>query len=181
MARIGIFFGSETGRTRLLAKQIAKKLSAEHGLSPEKPLNIGRTGLEEFLACDAMILGLPTLGDGELPGQTCGLEQPSWEEFLPTLPADALAGKVVAIFGLGDQEKYPDHFVDAIGLLYDALTDCGARVVGRWPTEGYTFTASAAVDGDHFLGLAIDQHAQAGLTDARVDQWLSEIVPALSA
>ena len=45
-----------------------------------------------------MILGLPTLGDGELPGQSCGLEQPSWEEFLPTLPADALAGKVVASY-----------------------------------------------------------------------------------
>lgn len=181
MARIGIFFGSETGRTRLLAKQIAKKLAANFGLNAEKPLNIGRTALDDFLACDALILGLPTLGDGELPGQSCGLEQPSWEEFLPTLPAGALTGKVVAIFGLGDQEKYPEHFVDAIGLLYDAVTDCGARVVGRWPTEGYTFTESAAVDGDHFLGLAIDQHAQAGLTEARVDQWLSRIVPEFGA
>jgi len=181
MARIGIFFGTETGRTRLLAKQIAKKLAGEYGLSPEKPANIGRTSVEEFVACDAMILGLPTLGDGELPGQSCGLEQPSWEEFLPTLPAGSLAGKVVAIFGLGDQEKYPEHFVDGIGLLYDAMTDLGARVVGRWPTEGYTFTESVAVDGDYFLGLAIDQHAQAGLTDARVEQWLADIVPELSA
>ncbi len=181
MARIGIFFGTETGRTRLLAKQMAKKLASEHGLTPDKPANIGRTRVDDFLACDAFILGLPTLGEGELPGRASGLEQPSWAEFLPTLPADSLAGKVVAIFGLGDQEKYPEHFVDAIGLLYDAVTDLGARVVGRWPSAGYAFTDSVAVDGEDFLGLAIDQHAQAGLTDARVDQWLARIVPALLA
>jgi flavodoxin I len=181
MARIGIFFGTETGRTRLLAKQIARKLAGDHGLEAGKPVNIGRAEVADFLACDALILGTPTLGEGALPGLMCGLEQPSWAEFLPRLPEGALAGKVAAIFGLGDQEKYPEHFVDAIGLLYDVLTDRGARVVGRWPVDGYSFTESAAVDGDHFLGLAIDPHAQAGLTDARVDRWLADIVPELRA
>ncbi|MBI2277222.1 MAG: flavodoxin [Dechloromonas sp.] len=175
MARIGIFFGTDTGRTRLLAKQIAKKL----GDAAAAPVNIGRTTLADFLACDALILGSPTLGDGELPGLSTGLSQPSWEEFLPQLAEADLAGKVVAIFGLGDQKKYPDEFVDAIGLIHDALAARGARLVGRWPIAGYEFAASQAVDGEHFLGLAIDQINQPALTEQRVDAWLAQIRPEL--
>jgi flavodoxin I len=175
MARIGIFFGTDTGRTRLLAKQIAKKL----GDAADAPVNIGRTTLAEFLACDALILGSPTLGDGELPGLSTGLSQPSWEEFLPQLAEADLAGKVVAIFGLGDQKKYPNEFVDAIGLIHDAVAARGARLVGRWPIAGYEFAASQAVDGEHFLGLAIDQINQPALTEERVDAWLAQIRPEL--
>lgn len=171
MTRIGIFFGTDTGRTRLIAKQIAKRL----GESADAPVNIGRATLADFLACDALILGSSTLGDGELPGLSTGLAQPSWEEFLPQLEGADLSGKVVAIYGLGDQVKYPAEFVDAIGLLHDALRAGGARMVGRWPTAGYEFTASQAVDGEHFLGLALDQINQPALTAERLDSWLAQI------
>lgn len=175
MAKIGIFFGTDTGRTRLIAKQIAKKL----GDAADVPVNIGRVTLADFLAYDALIVGSPTLGDGELPGQSVGLNQPSWEEFLPQLADTDLSGKTIAIFGLGDQKKYADEFVDAIGLLHDAFVARGARVVGRWPTAGYDFAASQAVDGDEFLGLALDQHHQPVLTEERIDRWLAQITPEL--
>jgi flavodoxin I len=175
MARIGIFFGTDTGRTRLIAKQIAKKL----GDAADVPVNIGRVTVADFLAYDALIVGSPTLGDGELPGQSVGLSQPSWEEFLPQLAEVDLTGKTIAIFGLGDQKKYAEEFVDAIGLLHDAFADAGARMVGRWPTDGYEFTASKAVDGNDFLGLALDQHHQPVLTEARIDSWLAQIRPEL--
>lgn len=177
MAKIGIFFGTDTGRTRLVAKQIAKKL----GELAATPVNIGRTTLADFLAYDRLIVGSPTLGDGELPGGSTGLSQPSWEEFLPQLAAADLSGKTVAIFGLGDQQKYPDEFVDAIGILHDAFVARGATVIGRWPVAGYEFKASRAVDGEHFLGLAIDQHHQAMLSESRIDAWLDQIRPALTA
>lgn len=175
MDKIGIFFGTDTGRTRLVAKQIAKKL----GEVAAAPVNIGRTTLADFLAHDRLIVGSPTLGDGELPGESTGLSQPSWEEFLPQLADVDLSGKTIAIFGLGDQQKYPDEFVDAIGILHDAFVACGATVVGRWPVAGYEFKASRAVDGDHFLGLAIDQHHQAMLSESRIDAWLEQIKPEL--
>jgi flavodoxin I len=175
MARIGIFFGTDTGRTRLIAKQIAKKL----GDAADAPVNIGRTTLADFLAYQALIVGSPTLGDGELPGQSVGLSQPSWEEFLPQLADADLSGKTVALFGLGDQKKYPNEFVDAIGHLHDALAARGARIIGRWPTAGYEFAASQAVDGDEFLGLALDQHHQPVLTEQRIDTWLAQITPEL--
>ena len=175
MARIGIFFGTDTGRTRLIAKQIARKL----GDAADAPVNIGRTTLADFLAYDALIVGTPTLGDGMLPGESTGLSQPSWEEFVPQLADADLSGKTIAIFGLGDQKKYQDEFVDAIGLLHDAFVARGARVVGRWPTAGYDFAASQAVDGDEFLGLALDQHHQPVLTDERIATWLAQITPEL--
>ena len=171
MDKIGIFFGTDTGRTRQVAKQIAKKL----GDTADAPVNIGRTTLADFLAYDHLIVGSPTLGDGMLPGESCGLSQPSWEEFVPQLAAADLTGKTIAIFGLGDQKKYAHEFVDAIGILHDAFVARGARVVGRWPTAGYEFAASQAVDGDEFLGLALDQHHQPVLTEERIDAWLAQI------
>jgi len=179
MKRIGIFFGTDTGRTRLIAKQIAKKLAAQWPGGADAPVNIGRAAPADFLACDALILGSSTLGDGELPGLSTGLAQPSWEEFLPQLAGVDLAGRPVAIYGLGDQKKYPNEFVDAIGLLHDALQAAGARMVGRWPAAGYEFAASQAVDGDHFLGLALDQINQPALSEERLDAWLAQIRPEL--
>jgi flavodoxin I len=175
MAKIGIFFGTDTGRTRLVAKQMAKKL----GDAADAPINIGRVTLADFLAYDRLILGSSTLGEGALPGLSTGLTQPSWEEFLPQLADADMTGKVVAIFGLGDQKKYPNEFVDAVGLIHDAVVSCGARVIGRWPTKGYEFDASQAVDGDDFLGLALDQINQPLLSEARIDQWLAQIEPEL--
>ena len=172
MGKIGIYFASDTGRTRLVAKQIAKKL----GDRAEPPVNIGRTTLADFLRHDCFIVGSPTYGDGELPGTSTGLTQPGWAEFVEQLPGADLTGKTMAIFGLGDQKKYPDEFVDAIGLLHDAFAACGARLIGRWPTEAYEFAASQAVDGDTFLGLALDQHHQALLTEPRIDAWLEQIL-----
>jgi len=178
--RIGIFFGTDTGRTRLIAKQIARKLEARHPGRVAAPVNIGRATLADFLACDTLILGSSTLGEGQLPGLSVGLALPSWEEFLPQLAGTDLSGTTVAIYGLGDQQKYPGEFVDAIGLIHDALLAAGARLIGRWPTAGYQFTESLAVDGDHFLGLALDQINQPVLTDERLDRWLAQIEADLS-
>lgn len=179
MAKIAIFFGTDTGRTRLVAKLIARKLEALAPGAAAAPANIGRAALAEFLACDALIVGTSTLGEGELPGLSTGLTQPSWEEFVPQLADADLSGKTIALFGLGDQKKYPDNFVDAIGLLHDAFAARGARIVGHWPTDGYEFNTSLAVDGDHFLGLALDQHLQPLLTEERIDRWLAEVLPEL--
>lgn len=109
-----------------------------------------------------------------MPGLSTGLAPPSREEFLPQLAAADLSGKVVAIFGLGDQEKYLNEFVDAIGLIHDACMARGARLIGYWLTAGYEFAASQAVDGDHFLGLALDQINQPLLTEERLDSGLAQ-------
>lgn len=169
--RIGIYFGTDTGRTRRIAKLIAQKL----GDIAAAPLNINRVSPDEFLAHEVLILGTPTYGDGELPGLSTGLAQESWEEFLPRLQGQDMSGKTVALFGLGDQDKYSHEFVDALILLHAAVLACGARVVGAWPVGGYGFKASQAVLDGRFVGLALDQINQPALTEARIDAWLQQL------
>lgn len=175
MASIGIFFGTDTGNTRKIAKSIAKKL----GDAAAAPVNINKASVEDLLQYDRLILGTPTLGEGELPGIAAGGESESWAEFLPQLKGVDLTGKTIALFGLGDQEGYPDNFVDALGLLYKRVKSGGATVVGDWPTDGYEFTASKAVVDGRFVGLVLDLDNQKDLTEERVDTWLAAIKPAL--
>jgi flavodoxin I len=171
MAKIGIYFGTDTGRTRRIAKLIAQKL----GDVADAPLNINRTSIDQFLAHDTLILGTPTYGDGELPGLSVGLAQASWEEFLPRLAGHDMTGKRVALFGLGDQEKYSNEFVDAMIFLHDTVLACGATVIGTWPVDGYAFKASQALIDGRFVGLALDPINQGALTEARVDTWLQQL------
>ena len=87
------------------------------------------------------------------------------------------SGKTIAIYGLGDQVGYPDEFLDAMGELHEFFTERGAKLVGSWPTDGYEFEQSAAVIDDKFVGLALDLDNQAGLTEDRLNAWLSQIAP----
>ena len=173
MAKIGIFFGTDTGNTRKMSKMMAKKI----GEDAAKPLNVNRTSVADMLEYDYLILGAPTLGDGELPGLSAGAEAESWEEFLPELSGEDLSGKTIALFGMGDQVGYPDNFVDAIGIIYEELVDSGAKFVGFWSTEGYDYASSRAVEDDEFVGLVLDQENQSDLHEERIDQWLELISP----
>jgi flavodoxin I len=101
MGKIGIFFGTDTGRTRRVAKDIAKRL----GDAADAPININKAAPEELLGYDALVLGTPTLGEGAVPGLDTGGSMESWLEFLPRAGGLDLTRKVVALFGLGDQDK----------------------------------------------------------------------------
>lgn len=176
MAQIGIFFGTDTGTTRLIAKKIAKKI----GDTAAKPINVNRVEPGDLLAYDALILGTPSYGINQLPGKSAGNPTDSWEEFLPQLADADLSGKRVAIYGLGNQEKYSDRFAGAMIHLYRFFHERGATVVGEWPTEGYSFEHSESVVDGRFVGLVIDQNTQAMQTEARLDAWVQRIVPLLT-
>lgn len=169
MPRIGLFFGSSTGNTRRIAKAIKKRFDDD---TMAEALNVNKATPELLAGYDLLILGTPTLGDGDLPGLDAGCQQPSWAEFLPQLNDVDFSGKTVALYGLGDQEKYADNFVDAMGILYEFVTARGAKVVGAWPTDGYEFMASKAEKDGEFVGLVLDQDNQKQLTDDRLETWL---------
>ncbi len=90
MNKIGIFFGTETGTTRLVAKKLHKLLGDEIA---DKPVNVNRITPEEMLKYDALILGTPSYGEGEIPGRSAGCLEPGWEEFL-------------ALLGNGDERRF---------------------------------------------------------------------------
>jgi flavodoxin I len=172
MSKVGIFFGTDSGSTRKIAKQIHKMLGEAVAA---KPLNINRVDASTFDQYDYLIMGTPTYGEGLLPGLTAECQAESWEEFVPNFDDIDLSGKTVALFGLGDQVNYPDEFVDGLGELYDCVVECGAEIVGRWPLDGYEFNESTAVDEDSFVGLVIDKDNQASLSDQRVTGWVEQI------
>jgi flavodoxin I len=178
MATIGIFFGTDSGTTRLLAKKMAKILGDDIA---SKPLNINRTSVEDFLAYDALILGTPTYGEGCLPGIATGVKDGSWQEFLPKLGGCDLSGKTIALYGLGNSEKYTDRFADALFELHSALAAQGASFVGQCNPSDYSFEQSQAVVAGEFVGLVLDHVTQPLLTDTRIQNWLDVITPQLLA
>jgi len=176
MTKIGIFFGTETGSTRLVAKKIYKFLGDELA---DKPKNINRTSPDELMQYDALIVGTPSYGVGDLPGRAVDCLEANWAEFVPHLDGYDLSGKRVALFGLGHQERYASRFASSLIKLYQVFYGYGADIIGRWDTDGYQFEHSDAIIDNKFVGLVLDQRGQANLTDQRIQTWLAQITPQL--
>ena len=125
--------------------------------------------MEDIQQYPVLILGIPTWDFGGI--------QADWEDFWPILDDMSFAGKIVALYGLGDQFGYGNYFLDAMGLLHDAVRDRGATIIGHFSTESFDFEESKALteDGEHFVGLALDEDQQFELSDGRIDTWLKQI------
>ncbi|MGK2889506.1 MAG: flavodoxin FldA [Candidatus Malihini olakiniferum] len=164
MALIGIFFGSDTGNTENISKTIQQQL----GSDVAEVHDIAKSSKEDIETFDILLFGIPTWYYGEA--------QCDWDDFFPTLEAIDFNGKLVSLFGCGDQEDYAEYFCDAIGTLRDIIEPRGATIVGNWSTEGYYFEASKGLaDDNHFIGLAIDEERQPELTSGRVSTWVKQI------
>jgi flavodoxin I len=169
MAKVGVFFGTDTGNTRRIAKDISSILGSAVAA---KPVNVRNATVSDLQAYEVLILGTPTYGEGQLPGLSTGNATESWEEFLPKIAGADFSGKKVAIYGLGNQKGYPDEFIDAVFYIAEQFQAAGATLIGEWAIEGYKFNTSKAVVDNHFLGLALDQENQKDLTSERLATWL---------
>jgi flavodoxin I len=169
MTTVGIFFGTDTGNTRRIAKDVATALGSAIAA---KPVNIRNASVDDLLAYDLLILGTPTYGEGALPGLSTGNATESWEEFLPKLVGHDFTGKKVAIYGLGNQKSYPNKFADAMFYLYEQFKQCNATLIGEWATDGYNFKNSKAVIDGRFVGLVLDQENQKDCSADRLASWL---------
>ncbi len=162
MKEIGIFFGSSTGNTELVAEMIKNEFGNDAEL-----LNVDSAKIADLDKYNNMIFGTSTWGIGDA--------QDDWEDFMEDIKAYDFSGKTVALFGLGDQDTYPDSFVDGMGLLYDFLKKRKANIIGSWPMETYHFESSLAVRNGQFVGLAIDLEYQEEMTVGRIKEWVEQI------
>ncbi|TVR89152.1 MAG: flavodoxin [Spirochaetaceae bacterium] len=167
MNKIGIFYGSTTGNTR----DVTLKLYEALGKNQAEMHDIRETTASDMQAYDKIVFSVSTWGTGDL--------QDDWEEFFPSLNSIDFNGKTVAIMALGDQQNYPDNFVDCMRPLAEKVIERGGRIVGETPTEGYTFSASKAVQSKRFLGLVIDEDNQANMTTSRIHDWVEVIKQAM--
>ncbi len=92
-------------------------------------------------------LGSPRHPAARYPDRYYGEAQCDWDDFFPTLEEIDFNGKLVALFGCGDQEDYAEYFCDALGTIRDIIEPRGATIVGHWPTAGYHFEASKGLGG----------------------------------
>ncbi len=176
MDKIGMFFGTETGTTRLIAKKLHKLFGADLA---DKPVNVNRIKPEDLLQYDALILGTPSYGVGDIPGLSAGCLERNWEEFLADFGTPDLSGKRIAMFGLGAQERYSERFASSLMALYKVFEDLGAEMIGEWPLDGYSFEYSASVADGKFVGLVIDQRTQGMHTEERLKAWTEQVKPQL--
>ena len=78
---------------------------------------------------------------------------------------------------LGDAAIFGGNYVESMKHFYDAVEPKGAKIVGFTSTDGYDFEASEAViDGDKFMGLAIDASFDTDEITSKVEDWLENKV-----
>lgn len=169
---IGLFYGSSTCYTEMAAEKIAVALSPHivrlHNIR-EVPLAMA----ERF---DLLIFGISTWDFGEL--------QEDWASHWQDVASLDLRGRVIALFGLGDQAGYGEWFLDAMGMLHELIAPKGANLIGFWPvTADYQFTASKALtsDGQFFVGLALDEEGQYSESERRIRDWAEQLKEDLQA
>jgi flavodoxin I len=164
MSKIGLFYGTQTGNTETIAEAIQTQFGREDMVTLH---DIAEASPEDFGEYSCLIIGCPTWNIGEL--------QADWEGFYDELDVIDFSGKKVAYFGAGDQIGYADNFQDAMGILAEKISSLGGVTVGYWPTAGYDFSASKAVQNGKFVGLALDEDNQPELTDSRIEAWVAQL------
>ncbi len=168
--KIGLFYGSSTCYTEM----VAEKIQAFLGNDLVTLHNLKDDALSLMQDYDLLILGIPTWDFGEL--------QEDWEAQWQSLAETQLNGKIVALYGMGDQLGYSEWFLDALGMLHELLAAKGVSFIGYWPTEGYEFISDKPLtaDGQQFVGLALDDVNQFEQTDDRIEAWCEQILTEMS-
>lgn len=159
MANIGIYYGSDSGNTERIAKELAKGLN----VSKENIFDVS-SAKADFNSYDVVLFGTSTMGIGDL--------QDDWDSFINDVKKADLSGKKVALFGCGDSMSYSDSFCDAVSIIYNAVKNKGCSVIGKISDEGYTYDSSEAFIDGKFIGLLIDEDNEASMTSERINAWL---------
>lgn len=165
MKNIGLFYGSDTGNTKRMAKAIAKKIGEQN----IEVIDLHKLEKEEMEKFSHLIFGAPTWYDGEL--------QSDWEVFFNKVDDIDFSDKTVAMFGLGDQSGYPEYFLDALGIINKKLIKKGATIVGQWPCDDYDYEYSKTEVDGKFVGLGLDEDNESDKSEERIKQWLELIKP----
>ncbi len=164
MSKTGIFYGPEKGSVAKVAYQIADIL----GINLSDLVLVKNCNPETFNQYDKIIMGISTIGTSNWDSEHTDTD---WDVFFTHLPEIDWKNKTVAIYGLGDHINYPDHFVDAIGWLYEKLKPLKANIVGLCSSKDYTFNESEAILDGKFVGLPLDEDNESEKTEGRLIQW----------
>jgi len=167
--KIALVFGPEGGNTERVAKLVATKIGIDKCIL----IPVKKADEKTISQYDSIIIGGSTIGAHNWSTPNSSKD---WDEFLPKFKKINFEGKTVAIFGLGDHLAYPGNFVDGMRIIYDALVENKAIILGQCDTEDYEFHESQAIVNGKFVGLPIDEDYEEELTEERVEKWLSTFI-----
>jgi len=164
MKKIALIYWPKKGNV----ENTAAKIAALFDEGATDIFTISEAEPEKLTAYDLLIFGGSTIGaDNWEDAHTT-----KWYSFFDSMKKQDFTGKHAAIYGLGDQILYPEHFVDGMSTIREELSGTGLTFIGSWPAEGYEHTDSKSIEGDHFIGLALDDDQQSELSDERISKWV---------
>lgn len=166
MKKTVLMYWPKGGNVEICAKLISEKFEDLEIKS------IDQIRIEDLKKADQYIIGCSTVGSETWDNKD---NSDPWPSFIDQLGEVGVKDKTVALFGLGDQVRWPMHFVDGIAVLNEQILSKGAKVVGKWPVEGYHHEESEAQEGDYFVGLALDEDIQSELSEERITKWVKQI------
>jgi flavodoxin I len=167
MKKIALIYWPKKGNTETAAHKIHVKFEKE-AIDIFTITEINTAG---FAMYDAFIIGGSTTGADNWESA----HKTRWTDFFAKLEKAEIKGKPFALFGLGNQVLYPNHFVDGMAYLKEVFEKRGAVLKGRWPVDGYDYEDSESVENGMFYGLALDFDIQDDLTDVRINTWVDQI------
>lgn len=123
MAKALIVFGSTTGNTETVARQIGEILAQQDLEVTVK--NVAKTRVEEMEnGFDVVLLGASTWGDDDM------IEfQEDFTPFYNDMGKADLTDKKIALFGCGDSSY--EYFCGAVDLLQEKVGDLGGVLVNE--------------------------------------------------
>merc|ERR1719171_2793983 len=162
---VGLFFGTQTGKTEEAATMIA----TETGLEAQ---DVGDISAADLAGFDGIIAGCPTWHTGA-DEQRSGT---AWDDYLEEIRGLDMGGKPVAIFGMGDQAGYGDNYCDGIEELHATFEAAGAKMLGYVDASNYDmYSESKSVKDGKFLGLPLDNDNEPDMSEARVKSWVEQL------
>ena len=167
MSKVGIFYASAGGNTKLIADALkeAYEVDDDDCILMEDDFD----SVEQFEDFDVLFLGSSTWGQGDVHF--------SWVDPLFEITSQKISfeGKTIALFGAGDAKTHGEHFCSALGKFYQIFSKTGAKIVGFVDKEDYNYESSIAIVGDTFCGLAIDNINEKDKTAERIENWLDQL------
>ncbi|RJE72437.1 MULTISPECIES: flavodoxin [Reichenbachiella] len=161
---VGLFYGSDSGNT----EEVVKMFVDSWNISELEVIEGSDMTVEDYARFDFIIIGLSTWYDGEL--------QSDFEDFFEQFQTIDFSGKVVAMFGLGDQYDYAEYFVDGLGILGEVILANGGHIIGMWPNVDYDFDESKGLFEDGlFYGLPLDSDNQRDMNEPRLAAWMQKL------
>ena len=170
---IGLFYAPSGGSVHKVAKRIKQKIKDRK----VDMLYIRDVKPEDFLNYRNIILVSSTSGKDAWNND----ETDEWAAFMPGLQKLRLDGRRIALVGLGNSVLYPNNFVDGLSNFADLIEEKGGILIGKTETDGYTYTLSRSIQDNLFMGLPLDEDNEANQTDARIEKWLSLVLPEMES